>query len=86
MSRQSCSKCGGSGKFEEMVEHKRTCWNCSGRGWKIYLYAEEKYICKMCGGKGSTFYHIKESRICSQCDGQGYAKTDMERVFFPNAS
>ena len=89
MRRKSCSKCGGSGKFDEVVEHKRTCWNCSGRGWYRHLYDEEKITCKRCAGKGSMLYHIRESSICSQCDGQGYVsyvKTDKEQVFPPNAS
>lgn len=84
MCKQICSYCNGSGNVDEVIEYKKICWKCSGRGWYRRIYHNvEKIPCKPCIGRGFTLYQITETNVCSQCNGQGYITTDKERVFSP---
>jgi len=87
MRKQTCSYCDGSGNVDEVVEYKKACWKCNGRGWYRRIYHDvEKIPCKRCRGKGSTLYQIIEINVCSQCNGQGYIIIDKESVFFPETT
>jgi len=84
MRKQLCSFCDGSGNVDEVLEYKKTCWKCSGRGWYRMIYHnDEKVPCKRCSGKGSTRYQITEINLCSKCSGQGFMNTDKEKIFTP---
>ena len=76
MTSLNCSHCDSSGRIEEIIEYKKTCWICSGRGWYIHLYEEEKVACKRCAGKGAKLYLFRGSRICPYCDGRGHVNID----------